>query len=176
MARKTAVPVDELDAAQPSMVGDEAELYRALSPRVLQLVARRVRTSPENIEDACHFAWVAFLRRSGDVSRDATLAWLTTTAVHEACKLIKREQRADSLDQTLEDARDPRARGHGPAGCAEDHEQLALLHQLPARQRRVLVLQAAGLSHAEIAQATGDTGRTVERQLHRARRTLVHLQ
>ena len=46
------------------------------------------------------------------------------------------------------------------------------LAALPARQRRLLALQAFGLSYAEIAQREGCTPRTVERQLLRARRAL----
>ena len=158
------------------MIGDEAELYRMLSPRVLQVVGQRVRTSPENVEDACHFAWVAFLRRSDAVARGAALAWVTTTAVHEAYKLVKRQQRARSLDQVLDTALEPVASGRGPPDRAAESEQLRLLRELPERQQRILLLQAAGFSHAEISQHTGDTERTVQRQLGRARRTLTRLQ
>jgi len=158
------------------MIGDEAELYRTLSARVLQDVRQRVRTSPENIEDACHFAWVAFLRRSDQVARSAALAWLTTTAVHEAYKLINRAQRAGSLDRALETGLEPPAPQRGPPEHAQDHEQLELLRQLPDRQQRIIILRAAGLSHAEISQTTGDTERTVQRQLYRAHATLAQLQ
>jgi RNA polymerase sigma factor (sigma-70 family) len=157
--------------------GDEGELYRALSARVLRLVDRQVRTSPENVEDACHFAWVAFLRHTDDLHRDSALAWLTTTAVHEAYKLIGREKRAASLDQALESGLDPpaRATSNEPLDRAHQHEQLGLVRQLPERQQRIVLLQAAGLSHAEIAATTGDTERTVQRQLYRARSTLAVL-
>jgi len=158
------------------MIGDEAELYRMLSPRVLQVVGRRVRTSPENVEDACHFAWVAFLRHSDEVARGAALAWLTTTAVHEAYKLINWQQRARSLDQVLDAGLEPVASGRGPPDHAAEREQLGLVRRLPERQQRILLLQAAGLSHAEISEHTGDTERTVQRQLGRARRTLKRLQ
>ncbi|MGA2926187.1 MAG: sigma factor-like helix-turn-helix DNA-binding protein [Solirubrobacteraceae bacterium] len=46
------------------------------------------------------------------------------------------------------------------------------LAALPARQRRLLALQAFGLSYAEIAAREGCTPRTVERQLLRAKRAL----
>ncbi len=48
----------------------------------------------------------------------------------------------------------------------------AELAALPARQRRLLALQAFGLSYAEIAGREGCTPRTVERQLLRAKRAL----
>ena len=44
--------------------------------------------------------------------------------------------------------------------------------RLTGRERRLLGLQAAGYSYREISRATGDTVRTVERQLWRARRKL----
>jgi DNA-directed RNA polymerase specialized sigma24 family protein len=43
---------------------------------------------------------------------------------------------------------------------------------LPERQRRLIVLQALGCSYAELATLTGDTPRTVDRQLARAKRRL----
>jgi RNA polymerase sigma factor (sigma-70 family) len=160
------------------MRGDEADLYRSLSPRVLRLVRAQVRTSTENIEDACHFAWVAFLRRSDDVAREGALTWLTRTAIHETYKLIAREQRAASLDQALEVGFDPAADSESsePVDRAQQREQLALVRQLPDRQQRIVLLQAAGLSHGEIARVTGDTERTVQRQLYRARNTLAGLE
>ena len=43
---------------------------------------------------------------------------------------------------------------------------------LPERQRRLIALQAIGCSYAELAALTGDTPRTVDRQLARAKRRL----
>jgi RNA polymerase sigma factor (sigma-70 family) len=159
------------------MRGDEAEIYRTLSPRVLALVRSQVTTSAENVEDACHFAWAAFLRRSDEVEHAAALSWVATTAVHEAYKLIRKQQRAVSLDQALEsEAVPPTLHAAAPAERAEQRERLDLVRRLPDRQRRIVLLQAAGLSHEEIARATGDTRRTVERQLYRARNTLAGLE
>lgn len=159
------------------MIGDEAELYRTLSPRVQRSVRHQVKTSPENVEDACHFAWVAFLRHTEKVRRETALTWLTTTALHEAYKLIARQKRTDSLEQTLETRPQPAASvsADEPAERASQREQIALVRQLPKRQQKIVWLQAAGLSHAQIAAATGDTARTVQRQLYRARHTLTQL-
>jgi RNA polymerase sigma factor (sigma-70 family) len=159
------------------MRGDEAELYRTLSPHVLRTVRSQVQTSSENIEDACHFAWLAFLRRSDDVERATARSWVTTTAIHEAYKLIKKQQRTASLDQVLESGLEPAdtTPTAKPTRRAERREQIDLVQQLPDRQRRIVLLQAAGLSHAEIAHATGDTERTVQRQLYRARHSLAQL-
>jgi DNA-directed RNA polymerase specialized sigma24 family protein len=46
---------------------------------------------------------------------------------------------------------------------------LAAVSELKPRQRQLFARQLAGLSYDEIARATGDSWRTVERQLRRAR-------
>jgi RNA polymerase sigma factor (sigma-70 family) len=48
-------------------------------------------------------------------------------------------------------------------------EALRALAELPERQAHLLARQAAGLSYDEIAAETGDSRRTVDRQLGRAR-------
>jgi DNA-directed RNA polymerase specialized sigma24 family protein len=45
---------------------------------------------------------------------------------------------------------------------------LAMVAELPPRQRRLFALQIAGLSYAETSAVTGDSVRTVDRQLRRA--------
>ena len=55
--------------------------------------------------------------------------------------------------------------------CAA-REALDAVAALPARQARVLGLHVAGYSYAEIGERTGDTYRTVDRQMARARRAL----
>ena len=47
----------------------------------------------------------------------------------------------------------------------EHREQLAVVRQLPERQQRLLWLCAAGWRYTEIAAISGDSARTVERQL-----------
>src|SRR3954449_6423874 len=57
-----------------------------------------------------------------------------------------------------------------------DPEPSVALRDAPARlrprQRRLLTMQAAGLTYGEIAAATGDSLRTVDRQLVRSRAAL----
>jgi DNA-directed RNA polymerase specialized sigma24 family protein len=60
----------------------------------------------------------------------------------------------------------------GPDELVEQRERLATIHHLPERQQRLLWLQGLGLSYAEMADSTGCTNRTVERQLLRAKRAL----
>ena len=162
----------ELD--MPVGSGDVGELYVKLARRLEQIVRREVRASAPLIEDACQFAWWRLVVHAHRVERRAALSWLATTAIREALKLIRREERDVSLDARLEGADEPGvpSRWPGPDQIAEQREQLELLHALPIRQRRVLVLQAAGFSYEETAASLGMSRRTVERQIMRGRQQL----
>ena len=153
---------------------DVDQLYRQLSTRLEHTVRRKVRAPAPLIEDACQFAWWRLVVHAHRVERTTALPWLAKTAVHEALKLIRREERDLSLETRLErlGATIP-SRAPGPDLVAEQHDQLALLRELPIRQRSVLVLQAAGLTYDEIAaQNLGLSGRAVERQILRGSRRL----
>src|SRR5205823_1657156 len=133
-----------------------------------------VHTSPEVVEDACHHAWTKLINQGDDVNRDAALVWLARTAIREAWKLDRRERRELSLDGALEEQGEPAlpARLPDPAERAEQRERLRELSRLSERQRRLVWLRAAGLSYVEMAAFTGDSVRTVERQVLRASRSL----
>jgi RNA polymerase sigma factor (sigma-70 family) len=152
------------------MVGDEAELYRSLAPRLEQIVRGQVRAPREVIEDACHDAWTKLINHGERVHRETALAWLARTAIREAWHLDRRERRELSLEAEAEFGRalDAPARLPGPAERVEHRERLSELHRLPERQQRLVWLRAAGLSYVEMAAYTGDTVRTVERQVLRA--------
>ncbi len=140
-----------------------------------------VRAPDAVIEDACQFAWSRLLYHRDRVGHDCALSWLAKTAVREAVKLVRRDQRELSLEGAVEREleRPGRPPGRGLAPGPEEHfeqrERLGALAGLPERQRRVLWLHALGLSYAEIGLQTGDSPRTVERQLLRARRTVRRL-
>ena len=160
--------------------GDVGELYRALAKQLEQIVRVDVRAPDPVIEDACQFAWSRLVHHSDRVRRDAALTWLAKTAIHEAFKLIRRDRREVSLDAFTKGAHEPTL-AHWPpkpslldppAEALDHRERLAEVHELPARQQRLLWLQALGLSHVEIARHEGYTRRTVERQLLRARHAL----
>jgi RNA polymerase sigma factor (sigma-70 family) len=150
------------------------ELYVGRPRRLEQIVRKEVRASAPLIEDACQFAWWRLLVHAHRVQRNAALSWLAKTAVHEALKLIRREERDLSLDARLEGGGDAGVFGWrpGPEEVAEQHAQLERLRVLPVRQRMVLVLQAAGFSYDETAASLGMSRRTVERQLMRGRQEL----
>jgi RNA polymerase sigma factor (sigma-70 family) len=153
------------------MVRDLDQLYRQLSPRLRQIVRSQVRASDPVIEDACQIAWSRLIRHSERVRREAALSWLATTAMREAVKLARRDGRELSLDAELERTGElplP-SRAPGPAEVLELRDRLAELRQLPERQQRLVWMHAAGLTYLEMAERTGDTRRTVERQLLRAK-------
>lgn len=157
------------------MIGDVDELYRLLSPRLRQIVRSDVRAPETVIEDACQIAWSHLIRHSERVHRETALSWLVTTAVREAFKLSRRERRELSLDAELDRTGElpiPSA-APGPAELLELHDRLAEVELLPVRQQRLMWMHAAGLTYVEIAERTGDTRRTVERQLLRAKGRLA---
>jgi RNA polymerase sigma factor (sigma-70 family) len=157
------------------MVADVGELYDALACRLEQTVRRSVRAPSAVIEDACQFAWYRLLCHAHRVEPDTALGWLATTAVHEALKLTRRDQRELSLDEQADRRGELTVPAHTPSPHerAEWREQLELVRRLPARQQRFLWLQSAGLSYDEIAAIQpGLTRRTVERQIHRGRTRL----
>ena len=150
--------------------GDLAELYEQLSKRLERIVRHDIRAPDAVIEDACQFAWATLVTHRERVRRATTLPWLVKTAQHEAFKLVRR----DGRDYSLEQAGDGTLRltAPDPEELAVAHDRLGQLERLPARQQRLMWLQGFGLSYAEMAQRTGDTTRTVERQLLRARQAV----
>jgi RNA polymerase sigma factor (sigma-70 family) len=153
------------------VIGDVDELYRRLAPRLRQIVRTNVRAPEPVVEDACQIAWSRLIRDSERVRREAALSWLATTAVREASKLSRRDRRELSLDAELERTGElpfPSS-APGPAEVVELRERLGEVRQLPERQQRLVWMHAAGLTYVEMADRTGDSRRTVERQLLRAK-------
>ncbi len=65
--------------------------------------------------------------------------------------------------------------GPDPEQALEVHERLAEIRRLPVRQQRLVLLHGFGYEYEEIAAVTGDTRRTVARQLLSAYRRLDRL-
>ena len=154
--------------------GDEAELYRLHHERLERVVRRCVDGSHALIEDACSFAWAQLVCHQPE-RRPELFGWLCTVAVHEAYRLSGLERRDDRLDARV----GPRGGVLSRAEMVEDlrsslerqqeaRAALARVAELCPRQREMFTLQVAGLSYQEIAAATGDSVRTVDRQLRRA--------
>jgi RNA polymerase sigma factor (sigma-70 family) len=156
------------------LASDIADLYGQFASRLQQIVRSDVRAPEPVIEDACQFAWSRLVDHAGRVRRDCALAWLATTAVREARRMARREGRELSLDAAVEDAGDRALLSLSPRPdeLVERQERLAQIALLPERQQRLLWLHALGLSYVEMADHTGCTRRTVERQLLRAKRSI----
>ncbi len=141
---------------------DVSGLFAEFHPRLRRIVARAVTTSQANVEDACMFAWVQLLRCAPE--REDARGWLAVTAIREAIVLHRRDLRTNALPDVADDARGSDA-GELRREARDALQQVA---RLPARQQRLLGLQVAGYSYTEIAALTGDSVRTVDRQLRRA--------
>jgi RNA polymerase sigma factor (sigma-70 family) len=150
------------------------ELYASLALRLRQIVGGRVQAPDAVIDDACQFAWSTLVRHRARIRRETALAWLATTAVREALKLLRSQRRELSWQDVAEHGAD-RNRHAVVTPLEEVVEQRARLdtiRTLPERQQRLVWLQGLGLSYTEMAGYTGASPRTVERQLLRAKRAL----
>jgi DNA-directed RNA polymerase specialized sigma24 family protein len=141
--------------------GDETDLFARHHARLRYHVATYTRAADE----ACSFAWVQFLRHQPD--RDSVAGWLWRVAVRETHRLQAVERRQQALHVDRSEACDvigPRHRWL---------EAMESLSALRPRQRRLLGLRACGCDYDEISAATGDSWRTIDRQLVRARKRLA---
>ncbi len=174
------------DASRPTPAARRndqiALLYRHHAAQLRRMVASRVRAPRAVIDDACQTAWTRLCARVDvDVGAPTVIGWLLTTALRDSW-------RQASAQQTLADASDTTPQGEGAAEPVTDTAgplELALAHEhnrelrarlkaLSERERRFLGLKALGLSYQEIAQLTGSSVRTVERQIYRGRRKLTN--
>lgn len=147
-----------------------ARLYETHSSELLRALGRVVRTDRPVIEDACSFAWTQLLTHHGVSLDDARVGgWLLRVAQREAWRLdAQRRRTGGPIPDTIPDPTShERQRHHIHAAHA-----IQCVKALPPRQARMVLLQLAGHSHRDIAHITGDTQRTVERQLLRATATL----
>lgn len=152
-------------------IGESDRICEDLDRRLREIVAFNVRAPAPLIEDACQTAWLRLTRRRDDLAPRATLPWLVTTATREALRLIHRAERELSLE-LLTDPCSLTNPAPGPEAITELRSRLAELGALNRRQRRLIWLQGLGFSYEEMAGREGDTLRTIERQVLRARGVL----
>jgi RNA polymerase sigma factor (sigma-70 family) len=151
------------------------ELYQDLAPQLERIVNANVRASSTILEEACQAAWAWLVAERGSLTPGTELGWLATTATREALRLVRAQRRELSLEQEretegelLELTFEP-----GPELVMEARERLAEVRRLPPRQQRLVMLQGFGYRYSEISAVTGDSRRTIDRQLARARRKLA---
>src|SRR4051812_38228021 len=147
--------------------------YAKEAPRLVRAVMRAVDASPLTVEDACAYAWCQLVRRADDIRLGrSAFWWLYRVAVREAWKMSAVDCRHVPRGEGAEVACEVTDAATPVDDVVEYREELRSLRTLPERQRRILLLYALGFTYAEIARMTGDTARTVERQLRRSKETL----
>jgi RNA polymerase sigma factor (sigma-70 family) len=154
-----------------------ADLYCRLQPQLVRILVSNLPASDWLIDDACQTAWSSLLERREVVMPGSELGWLSTTATREALRLLRHERNAAPYEQLPAPVAltDSRRCEPAPEQRLELQERLAEVRQLPVREQRVLMLHGYGYEYDEIAAATGETRRTVARQLMRARQRLLRL-
>jgi DNA-directed RNA polymerase specialized sigma24 family protein len=143
-------------------------LYRHSARWLGATVQRAVNTSDVNIDDACSHAWTQLLTHdTAELRTPRIYGWLRTVAIHEAYRLHAYDHHTSTtvLETIAQDT---------PAGTRLD--QLESIHALLApasdRQKRMIILHAAGHPYEEIAGVESASIRTVDRQLQRGRQRI----
>jgi RNA polymerase sigma factor (sigma-70 family) len=163
--------------AAPATAAAVEALYLRLGPMLERLLTRNISAPLAVIEDACQFAWGALVDRRDEVVAGRELGWLLTTATREALRQLRAGRREPAVDfrgpveeelATVTPLVTP-----DPFHAVAERERLAEIRSLPLRQQRILWLSGLGYEYHEIADETGDSRRTVERQLLRAKRKLA---
>lgn len=151
-------------------------LYSELQPQLVRILSSNLQPPQWVIDDACQTAWSSLLSRGDAIEPGGELGWLSTTATRAALRLLRREHGQSQEEPSglvyRPDFGDPRP---GPERRAEVRERLAEIHRLPVREQRVVMLHGFGYAYGEIAVVTGQTRRTVARQLARARQRLTRV-
>lgn len=144
-----------------------ARLYRRLAPQLRRILQANLRAPAWVVDDACQVAWMALLSAPAPVAEPQVLSWLATTARREALVMLRRE----AIEVPVADAAPAAADGGGidPARVSEFWECLGQIRRLPPRQQRMVWMRGLGFRYDEIASATGDSLRTVQRQMTVAR-------
>jgi RNA polymerase sigma factor (sigma-70 family) len=152
-------------------------LYRRVGPTVEHLVARNINAPRALIEDACQFAWGALVDKRDEVAPEQEFGWLLRTASREALRQLRMGRREPPMDLQGSNADElanvtPIALPD-PLQVVTQRERLAEIRSLPLRQQRMVWMHGLGYEYHEISDETGDSRRTVERQLLRAKHRLA---
>ncbi len=152
-----AVPTGELSA-----------MYARHAEDVRRIVSDNLTLTDDVLDDACQFAWSSLVMGHTRIAAGAELRWLVTTATREALRLLRlrRLGPVPALSLVPDADEDPTFTSVRARECLQG------MRQLPDRQQRMVWLQVLGYGYREIASVTGDSPRTVQRQLARARQRL----
>ncbi len=152
-------------------------LYLELQHQLVRILTRNLEAPEWVIDEACQTAWGLLVLQGPEVATGQELGWLSTTATRSALRMLRRERFSEPQAELSQPVRldDRRATGPDPERAVELRERLAEIKRLPVRQQRVVMLHGFGYEYEEIAAVTGETRRTVARQLSRARQRLARL-
>jgi RNA polymerase sigma-70 factor (ECF subfamily) len=143
--------------------------YDSCFARVCAFVSKRVGGRPELAEDLVEECWLVAVRRirEFDPSRGSFAAWMRGIAENAVRNGLRRERRR-SHEPLLDD---PEAAPTDTEGGADLSRRIdAVYEQLPPRYREILKAKyESRLAVAEIATRRGETRKTVESLLSRAR-------
>jgi RNA polymerase sigma-70 factor, ECF subfamily len=149
-----------------------ADLFDRYS-RAVYSVAMRILKDSGQAEDVMQEIFLQVWRNSDSFvpGRGSLGAWLVVVARNRAIDLLRRRKPTDSVDEVI------LASPGNLASEAEHHALIAkvrkVLQGLPAEQQRSMELAFfEGLSHAEIAERTGDPLGTVKTRIRLALITL----
>lgn len=149
-------------------------LYAEEARSLERAVARSVVASHSVVEEACSYAWCQLVRRLDDIDIEpGVFWWLYRVAVRQVWRLTAQAGRCIPVGDPATVVAAAGLATQSAADAFEISSALDVLETLSERQRRILLMQAMGFSYAEIGRLTGDTVRTVERQLRRARQALA---
>lgn len=174
---------DEADLLRAHRAGDPqafGQLYDRYDPALFRFIRRLLGAAhADAAEDLHQETWIAVSRNGADFdpSRASFAAWLFTIARRKVFDHLRR-QKVAVLAQAQDDAAmmvaDP---GPSPLERVQSRELaqeiVCAVEALPLEQRGAFILFAqAGLSLAEIAEASGATVETVKSRLRYARAKL----
>jgi RNA polymerase sigma-70 factor (ECF subfamily) len=174
---------DDADLLRAHIAGDPnafARLYDRYDRQCFLFIRRMLAAGhADAAEDLHQEAWMAVSRSAADFDpRKASFqAWLFTIARHKVWDYFRRQKVVPLAIGQADEAmsvRDPGPSPHEQVESRELAERLVIaVEALPLEQRGAFVMFAhAGLSLAEIAQATGVAVETAKSRLRYARATL----
>jgi RNA polymerase sigma factor (sigma-70 family) len=173
-ARWSELPEED---RQRRPVSDEelALLFETRRKLIIARVRRMLRWVPDHeiIEEAVQQAFLEAVRNR-PARPPMPLAWITTVAYRRAINFAERNARQNPSLFIPERPEERLGHGHAPAPglWLEATELLRALAELPASQRQVLALAAAGYTHRETGKRVGLTERGAENAARRGRGAL----
>ena len=149
----------------PPQQGDEEELFQRYADRLRRVTQVSVNTTREIVDDACAFAWMKLI--TNQPRRETVFAWLRTVARNEAIRLDGIARGISSIDTgpAPTETAATRNRVETTQAMLELRERL---EELPAREREVVLLQAAGWRYQELAEFLDVSDTRINQLLARA--------